>query len=84
MAEKEEKERFHIKRIRFFDRSVKIVMQNENGPCPLLSIANVLSLRSELKLPVGIREITQVCSVLDSLRYQQRDVWAHAVAESSN
>jgi hypothetical protein len=49
-----------VKRINFFGRSVKIVMQNENGPCPLLAIANVLSLRNELKLPAGIREITQV------------------------
>jgi hypothetical protein len=51
-----------VKRINFFGRSVKIVMQNENGPCPLLAIANVLSLRNELKLPAGIREITQVCT----------------------
>jgi hypothetical protein len=37
-------------------------MQNKNGPCPLLAIANVLSLRNELKLPVGVRDITQASS----------------------
>jgi hypothetical protein len=84
MAEKDQKECFHVKRIRFFDRSVKIVMQNENGPCPLLSIANVLSLRSELKLPVGIREITQVRCLAYLLPPQLRDARGHAVAKSSN
>ena len=36
--------------------------QNLNGPCPLLAIANVLSLRNELKLPArlsGVREVSQ-------------------------
>jgi hypothetical protein len=51
---------YAVKRIDFFGRSVKIVMQNINGPCPLLAIGNVLSLRNELKLPSGIRQITQV------------------------
>ena len=27
-----------------------ILMQNENGPCPLIAIANVLSLRREINL----------------------------------
>lgn len=51
---------FPIKRINFFGRATKICMQNANGPCPLLAIANVLSLRNELKLPSGLREISQV------------------------
>jgi hypothetical protein len=38
-------------------------MQNKNGPCPLLAIANVLSLRNELKLPAGVRDITQARNV---------------------
>jgi hypothetical protein len=46
--------------VQFFGRSVKVVMQNENGPCPLLAIANVLSLRNELNLRAGAREVTQV------------------------
>lgn len=59
----EDKQFCIVKRIKFFGRSIKIVMQNENGPCPLLAIANVLSLRNELKLPAGAREITQVCLI---------------------
>eukprot|EP00882_Tetradesmus_deserticola_P022042 GHRQ01023923.1.p2 GENE.GHRQ01023923.1~~GHRQ01023923.1.p2 ORF type:complete len:194 (+),score=70.73 GHRQ01023923.1:291-872(+) len=50
---------YAVKRIEFFGRQVKICLQNNNGPCPLLAIANVLSLRNELKLPAGVRDITQ-------------------------
>ena len=32
---------------------VGIITQNENGPCPLLSIVNVLLLRGKLSLPDG-------------------------------
>lgn len=55
----EEPASYAVKRVGFFGRSVKICMQNNNGPCPLLAIANVLSLRNELKLPSGVRNITQ-------------------------
>ncbi len=30
---------------------VRILCQNENGPCPLLAIANILSLRNGISLP---------------------------------
>jgi hypothetical protein len=46
-------------------------MQNKNGPCPLLAIANVLSLRNELKLPAGIRDITQARRELRQQQLQQ-------------
>ncbi len=32
--------------------------QNENGPCPLLSIVNVLLLRGKLTLPEGCEVIS--------------------------
>ncbi len=35
-------------------------MQSENGPCPLLAIANVLLLRGNISLPAGASEVTQV------------------------
>jgi hypothetical protein len=51
---------YAIKRISFFGREVPVFLQNENGPCPLLAIANVLSLRNEIKLPSrSAREIVQ-------------------------
>jgi len=41
-------------------RGVPVVMQSENGPCPLLAIANVLLLRGNISLPAGASEVTQV------------------------
>eukprot|EP00878_Enallax_costatus_P013980 GHUV01014620.1.p1 GENE.GHUV01014620.1~~GHUV01014620.1.p1 ORF type:complete len:334 (-),score=77.28 GHUV01014620.1:807-1808(-) len=61
---------YAVKRVEFFGRSVKICMQNNNGPCPLLAIANMLSLRNELKLPSGIRSFTQsnlITAIVDLL-----------------
>ena len=39
-------------------RRVGVVTQNENGPCPLLSIVNVLILRGKLTLPDGCEVIS--------------------------
>ena len=33
---------FTLKPITFLNRRVSILLQNENGPCPLLAICNVL------------------------------------------
>lgn len=41
----------HIKNIHFKDKKVGIVTQNENGPCPLVAILNVLLLRRQITLP---------------------------------
>eukprot|EP01023_Acetabularia_acetabulum_P003573 TRINITY_DN11496_c0_g1_i4.p1 TRINITY_DN11496_c0_g1~~TRINITY_DN11496_c0_g1_i4.p1 ORF type:complete len:301 (-),score=50.62 TRINITY_DN11496_c0_g1_i4:1667-2515(-) len=39
---------YQVKVVEFFERQVPIVLQNENGPCPLLSLVNVLSLRNKI------------------------------------
>lgn len=39
---------FRLKKISFFHREVMIICQNENGPCPLIGIANVLLLRGDM------------------------------------
>ena len=39
---------FRLKAIGFGGRNVPILAQNENGPCPLLAIANVLLLRGSI------------------------------------
>ncbi|KAM3726432.1 Ubiquitin carboxyl-terminal hydrolase [Dirofilaria immitis] len=36
-----------------------IVMQNENGPCPLLAVINVLLLRGQITLPCGSTEVSE-------------------------
>ncbi|XP_077978002.1 ubiquitin carboxyl-terminal hydrolase MINDY-2-like [Glandiceps talaboti] len=49
---------YHIKWIKFKGRSTPIVTQNENGPCPLLSIVNVLILKGQVVLPDMVEMIT--------------------------
>lgn len=51
---------YKVKRIEFLRREVPVVMQNENGPCPLLALANVLLLRNQIQLPLHTPEVTQV------------------------
>ena len=55
---------FAVKRVRAFGRDgVPIVLQNENGPCPLLAIANCLLLRGAVELPAGARSVSQASGV---------------------
>ena len=41
---------FALKRVQYRGRDVSILTQNENGPCPLIAIANVLLLSRRLEL----------------------------------
>ena len=45
-----------IKLVNVRGRPVCIVLQNSNGPCPLLSIFNTLLLRNEVKLGPEVRK----------------------------
>ncbi|KAK7406189.1 hypothetical protein VNO78_07809 [Psophocarpus tetragonolobus] len=47
------------KTIQFLGRTTPIVLQNDNGPCPLLAICNVLLLRNNLNLSPDISEVSQ-------------------------
>ncbi|GAU20686.1 hypothetical protein TSUD_231000 [Trifolium subterraneum] len=47
------------KSIHFLGRTTPIVLQNDNGPCPLLAICNVLLLRNQLSLSSDIAEVSQ-------------------------
>ena len=52
---------FLVQRIRFGGRdNVPVLLQNENGPCPLLALVNVLLLRGALELGAGATEVAQV------------------------
>jgi hypothetical protein len=56
---------YKIKRVKWppwsFNPSlVPILLQDVNGPCPLLAIVNVLLLRQAITLPLGAGEVTQV------------------------
>ncbi|XP_028925951.1 ubiquitin carboxyl-terminal hydrolase MINDY-2 isoform X2 [Ornithorhynchus anatinus] len=49
---------YHIKWIQWKEESTPIITQNENGPCPLLAILNVLLLAWKVKLPPMMEIIT--------------------------
>ncbi|XP_026992881.2 ubiquitin carboxyl-terminal hydrolase MINDY-2 isoform X2 [Tachysurus fulvidraco] len=49
---------YHIKWIKWKEENTPIITQNENGPCPLLAIMNVLLLAWKVKLPPMIEIIT--------------------------
>ncbi|KAL8216665.1 hypothetical protein R6Q57_023502 [Mikania cordata] len=56
----ETKEMLHkTKLIQFLGRNTPIVLQNDNGPCPLLAICNVLLLRNNLNLSSDVAEVSQ-------------------------
>ncbi|CAL9232536.1 unnamed protein product [Arabidopsis halleri] len=50
---------YKTKSIQFLGRTTPIILQNENGPCPLLAICNVLLLRNNLKLNPDCYEVSQ-------------------------
>nr|GEU95095.1 ubiquitin carboxyl-terminal hydrolase MINDY-1 [Tanacetum cinerariifolium] len=54
-----EKRSHKTKLIQFFGRNIPIILQNDNGPCPLLAICNVLLLRNQLTLSSDWVEVSQ-------------------------
>ncbi|CAI9093901.1 OLC1v1029503C3 [Oldenlandia corymbosa var. corymbosa] len=57
---KDEPEMMHkVKVIQFLGRTTPIILQNDNGPCPLLAICNVLLLKNNLSLSPDIPEVSQ-------------------------
>jgi hypothetical protein len=49
---------YHLKWIMWHDRKAPIVTQNENGPCPLIAISNILLLRGKIVLPAVMEIVT--------------------------
>ncbi|XP_041082970.1 ubiquitin carboxyl-terminal hydrolase MINDY-2-like [Polyodon spathula] len=49
---------YHIKWIQWKEENTPIITQNENGPCPLLAIMNVLLLAWKVKMPPMMEVIT--------------------------
>uniref|UniRef100_A0A2N9H9I8 MINDY deubiquitinase domain-containing protein n=1 Tax=Fagus sylvatica TaxID=28930 RepID=A0A2N9H9I8_FAGSY len=47
------------KLIQFLGRTTPVVLQNDNGPCPLLAICNILLLRNNLNLSPDTTEVSQ-------------------------
>ena len=75
---------YKLKRIQYFKREVPIALQNENGPCPLLAIANVLLLRNQIKLPANAPDVSQVGRLLQPVMpchrsHQQCQLWLTSI-----
>eukprot|EP00743_Colponemidia_sp_Colp-15_P005197 GILK01005592.1.p1 GENE.GILK01005592.1~~GILK01005592.1.p1 ORF type:complete len:564 (-),score=122.28 GILK01005592.1:478-2130(-) len=49
---------YKLKPITFLGRETLILLQNANGPCPLLAIANVLLLRNRINIPPQYTEVS--------------------------
>lgn len=56
-----------VKKIQFNGSEHRILLQNENGPCPLLAAANVLLLRGSIDLPEGCKQMDNSRLSLESL-----------------
>eukprot|EP00240_Pyramimonas_obovata_P013569 CAMPEP_0118943480 /NCGR_PEP_ID=MMETSP1169-20130426/38402_1 /TAXON_ID=36882 /ORGANISM="Pyramimonas obovata, Strain CCMP722" /LENGTH=260 /DNA_ID=CAMNT_0006888745 /DNA_START=87 /DNA_END=866 /DNA_ORIENTATION=+ len=55
----EEEEMFYrLKWVDFMGNRMPIVLQNENGPCPLLAVANILLLRGAISLRSGTSDVS--------------------------
>ncbi|KAH3760314.1 DUF544 family protein [Pelomyxa schiedti] len=67
---------YHVKRIDIGERRTHIILQNENGPCPLIAICNCLLVRGEITLQPreGVSQIVtadQMCEALMNKMLQQ-------------
>eukprot|EP00300_Choanocystis_sp_HF-7_P041425 c8149_g1_i1.p1 GENE.c8149_g1_i1~~c8149_g1_i1.p1 ORF type:complete len:398 (+),score=91.63 c8149_g1_i1:39-1196(+) len=69
-------EMYNLKPVRFQGKERRILLQNKNGPCPLIAICNVLLLRG--KLDLGLREhaslqdlLNEVCHTMSDTVYKQ-------------
>lgn len=76
---------FRLKQVSFFKRDVVIICQNENGPCPLLAIANVLLLQGKIQIHtdrsyISLEELIQL--VAEAV-FEQKDQ-LHSRTSSSN
>jgi hypothetical protein len=49
---------FTLKSIIYNEKSLKIIMQNDNGPCPVIALANCLLLLGHLQLPPSTERIS--------------------------
>ncbi|KAD6453632.1 hypothetical protein E3N88_08356 [Mikania micrantha] len=50
---------YKTKVIKFLGRNTPIILQNDNGPCPLIAVCNVLLLRNKLGLSHEATEVPQ-------------------------
>ena len=70
---------FELKQINFLGRRVQILCQNENGPCPLLAIANALLLQNRFTIHAD-----RACISLSDLISEVAEVIVESTAKMGN
>lgn len=77
---------YSLKSIRYQGSDRRILLQNENGPCPLLAAANALLLKGVIELPSrcvrnSVASLEDVANVLANRAMQNHQTEAHFVDE---
>lgn len=72
---------FAVKSVEFMGRKVNILLQNNNGPCPLIAIANILLLQGKIKLWKNIMDNLEDLSDTNFNLVEVEEV-THLVAEA--
>eukprot|EP00029_Vermamoeba_vermiformis_P010381 TRINITY_DN5426_c0_g1_i2.p1 TRINITY_DN5426_c0_g1~~TRINITY_DN5426_c0_g1_i2.p1 ORF type:complete len:376 (-),score=85.63 TRINITY_DN5426_c0_g1_i2:49-1176(-) len=78
-------EGYRLKKIRFNDREVMICLQNVNGPCPLLAIANILLLRGAISIHSDYSQISSedLMALLGDYLFKNRPKFTNADEEAN-
>ncbi len=63
---------YFTKLITFLGRRVRVLSQNENGPCPLLALANVMLLRGTIfihqdTVSIALEELVEVSDAMKNV-----------------
>lgn len=75
---------FRVRRVAFRGREAPVVMQNENGPCPLLGVVNALLLRGALALRGSEATDVQLEALLALVAGRLLDANARATGEGAD
>lgn len=76
---------YHIKWIKHKGSQMPVITQNENGPCPLLAIMNLLLLQAKIKLPSQAEVVTSnelMAYLADWIFEHVPKVWLQVVADA--
>lgn len=74
---------FAVRRVRFLGRQVPVLLQNRNGPCSLLAVANALLLRGTMRLSEKEDFLTSM-ELVSRLGHLCETLNAKAIHEDSN
>ena len=73
---------YRLKQVEYSDRSCHILLQNDNGPCPLIAAANALLLRGAVSLRPAIKRANVIST--DDLVHLLADWALHRTTASKS